>query len=125
MIESKHEQQVPLPGIERRWFYKVAQYFEPYEHTRDIYPDKALLDALRAKRVDLFSFIERSFLNRSTPLELGFTGAPKPLGCCVFKGLKLGLSRFPDGKGPLSEKTERTLKTRLVNVDERIYRKCF
>ena len=123
--ESKYERQLPLPGIERRWFYKVAQYFEPDEHTRDIYPDKALLDALRAKRVDLFSFIERSFLNRSTHLELGFYGCTETIGLLRIQGFEAWLKSLPGRERTAIRKAERTLKTRLVNVDEEFIQSAF
>jgi hypothetical protein len=54
-----------VPPSEKRWFFRVAQYFVADEHLYDIVPTKPLLDALRSDGVDLFSFIERSFLNSS------------------------------------------------------------
>jgi hypothetical protein len=122
---SEHERRLQLPGIERRWFYKIAQYFEPYEHTRDIWPDNELLNTLRAKRVDLFSFIQRSFLEPSAWRELGFYSCPETIGLLRIQGFDAWLKSLPGRERTVVRKAERTLKTHVVDVDEEFVQSAY
>jgi hypothetical protein len=117
-LEPNVKRELALPGIGKRWFYKVAQYFEPIEHTYDIYPKKELLTALAAKNVDLFSFIDRSFLRKSND-NLDFYHCPETIGLLHTESYDAWLKSLPARERTAVRKTARIgLTTHVVDVDE-------
>ncbi len=114
-----YEMQPQLPGISKRWFYRVAQYFEPYEHTRDIFPNSKLLFVLYGKGVDLFSFIERSFLRRHKQHRFGFYTSSETIGLLQIEGFDTWVKSLRPRERTTIRKADRIgLKTRVVDVDE-------
>lgn len=118
-VGSDSESRFSVPGIGKRWFYKAAQFFEPYEHTRDIYPSSALLEALQSRGVDLFSFIERTFLKQATLQKYGFYSCPETIGLLHFEDFDVWCKTLPSRERNLIKKAERIgLKTVVADIDE-------
>ncbi len=116
--ELQGKRELDLPGISKRWFYKVAQYFEPLEHSYDIYPKKELLTALSKKNVDLFSYIDRSFLKK-TYNNGGFYKCSETIGLLHTERFDSWLKLLPARERTAVRKTIRIgLTTHVVDVDD-------
>ena len=107
-----------FPLIEKRWFYRVAQYWVPIEHMYDVDPNREVLRSLSIKGVDLFTFIQRNFLNPATKKKY------KLLSCSESIGL-LHIKSYDDwfkslgSRGRFVRQSERNgLKTEIVNIDK-------
>jgi hypothetical protein len=113
--ELQGKRELDLPGIGKRWFYKVAQYFEPLEHSYDIYPKKELLTALSKKNVDLFSYIEPKFPQK-TYNNGGFYKCSETIGLLHTERFDSWLMIRPREKEPLSKNYPLALTTHVVDV---------
>jgi hypothetical protein len=119
VIASDSESRFSVPGIGKRWFYKSAQFFEPYEHTRDIYPNSQLIEMLKSKGVDLFSFIERSFLKPPTLQNHELYHCPETVGLLSINSFEDWFKKLPSRERNMIKKAERTgLQTQVVTVDK-------
>lgn len=54
---------VGLPSIQKSWFYSIASC--PFEYIYKVEPTKELLTDLSKKGVDLFTFIQRTFVQET------------------------------------------------------------
>jgi hypothetical protein len=100
--------------IERHWFYSIARYSIPSEHIKDITLSRELLDSLVQRNVDLFTFVQRSFLSHQRKRRYEFFSDSEPIGLlkipsfdewwrsidynarrCIRKSTKLGVRVKP------------------------------
>lgn len=115
-----------LPVIGKRWFYRVAQYPIPPEHIYDIEPHKELLNALTRKGVDLFTFIERSFLGASKGNELGLFSNLETIGLLRMKCFDEWFKSITHRARQLTRKGQRMgLKVGVVDINEDFLRSAF
>ncbi|MCW4010403.1 MAG: GNAT family N-acetyltransferase [Candidatus Bathyarchaeota archaeon] len=115
-----------MPGISRRWFYRIAKYPEPVEHTCDVQPWRELIEKLKSRRVDLFGYIERSFLHHSTNKKQGMFSCVETIGLLKIESFDSWFKALPQRERSTIRKTQRKgLKTCVVDVDEDFVKGAF
>jgi hypothetical protein len=62
--KSEHSQSIVTPLIQKRWFYTLANC--PFEYIYSIEPTRELLLGLTTKGADLFTFIQRRFVQETS-----------------------------------------------------------
>jgi hypothetical protein len=117
-LELKYSVNSEVPPSEKRWFFRVAQYFVADEHIYDIVPNKPLLDALRSDEVDLFSFIERSFLDSSSKKRRNLFSVQEGTGLLRITSYDNWLKSISSRARFVRKGFRLGLKVEVVNIDE-------
>lgn len=119
-IKPKHARDFDFPITGKRWFYRIAQYFLANEHMYDTEPDKYLLHDLKSRGVDLFTFIERSFLGSSARKEHSFFRSSETIGLLRLTSYDDWMNSIPSKTRQIVRKAQRMgLKVRVVDIDEK------
>jgi hypothetical protein len=109
-------------GIGKRWFYSFAQYPVPLEHIWDIEPDKVFLRSLSTKGIDLFSFIQRTFLGDKLRKYLFYSNF-EPIGLLRLSSFDewLKLTKY-NARRYIRKGAKLGVTAELANIDERFIR---
>ena len=120
MIKTEKPQTANLiqsPFVAKRWFYSAAQYDIPLEHIYDIEPRRELLRKLKSQGADLFTFIQRSFLDCDTK-EYGFFSNFETIGLLKINSYSEWLKSIAKSARRYVRKGYKGLKVKLADVDE-------
>lgn len=113
--------------IEKQWFYRIAKFNMPVEHMYDVGLDKGLLIQLRDQDVDLFTFIERSFLdNNKLKRQKQLFSDPEPIGLLKISSYDEWFRSITHNARWQTKKGIRVgLKTKVVDIDDTFTKSAF
>ncbi len=103
----------------KQWFYSIAQLIHPNEHIYDIVPDKDFLSRLANQNTDLFTFVQRTFLQGSAEKENGLFRASDPIGLLTIDNYDRWFKSTTQSVRRMTRKGVRVgLETRIAHIDD-------